>query len=487
MKNRDLAGLIILGALWGASFLLIKVAVPEFGAVALMAVRVVFAAAVLVPLILLRGQHAQILGHWRAIVVMGILHYAIPFSLFAYSMLTLSAGYSSIINASSPLFAGIIAWFWLGERLNASRIAGILVGFIGVVIVVGDKLAVGTGTVVLAVLASLLAAFCYGLAAVLAKKRLSGVDPVVVAGGSMIAAAAVLLPLSFWLWPAAAPSQTAWSMAAILGVVGTAAAFVLYFRLIASIGPSRSITVTFLIPVFAVLFGAVFIDEKLTGAMIAGGLVVALGVALSVGLIDLRELLRKSGVLATRTVGALLLIAAFDDTPPDAHAEEWHVDVPVYVAANSFSYQTASGWDTFATLATSAELEVAKIGRPWVVNLFAEYHYSDELRVNGTTFAGVQGSFIGEFWDASGYWFSSRYPDSASRQTFMTRLRHQLRPGQKMGVEYLAYLDSPGDGELKLGYYGVIGESISVKLLAGAVPADNWQALGRLEFSWRLR
>ena len=484
MKTRDFAGLIILGALWGASFLFIRVAVPEFGAIALMAVRVTLAAVVLVPLVLMRRQFGEVLAHWRAIAAMGILHYAIPFSLFAYSMLTLPAGYSSIINASSPLFAAIVAWYWLGERLNFSRVTGLIVGLIGVVIVVSDKVVVGPAA--LPTLALILAAFCYGLAAVLAKKKLSGVNPVAIAAGSMMAAAAVLLPASFLLWPAVTPSQFAWSMAAVLGIVCTAAAFVLYFRLIAAIGPSRAITVTFLIPVFAVFFGAVFINEQITGAMIGGGLTVVLGTAMSTGLIDIRAFLQRSGAFVARALFVSIAFTLLDDTPPDAHAEEWHVDVPIYAAANTFAFTQDDGWDTFATLATSTELEVAKIGHPWVVNLFAEYHYSDDSRVNGTVFAGLQGSYIGETWDAAGFWFNSRFPGSAGRQTFMTRLRYQLKPGQKFGAEYLAYVDSPGDGELKLGYYGAIGESISMKLLAGAARNDGWQPLARLELSWRL-
>jgi drug/metabolite transporter (DMT)-like permease len=333
MSNRNLIGLITLGMIWGASFLFIRVAVPEFGAVGLMTVRVSLAAAVLMPLLLRRGHIRPVLQRWRAILLMGILHYAIPFSLFAYSMLTLSAGYSSVINASSPLFAGIVAWLWLGERLNASRTTGLVLGMLGVVLLVWDKLATGSGSVALAAAASLLAAFCYGLAAVLAKKKLAELDPIAVAGGSMSAAALVLLPLSFFLWPSTMPSLGAWSMAAILGVVCTAAAFVLYFRLIKAVGPSRAIAVTFLIPVFAVIFGAVFVDEHISASMIGGGLVVALGTALSTGFINLGALTRKTGVFASRVAAVLVILAVLDDTPPDAHANDLQVETRIELIA----------------------------------------------------------------------------------------------------------------------------------------------------------
>ncbi len=337
MNKKNLIGLLTLGMLWGTSFLFIRMAVPEFGAVALMTVRVALAALVLMPLLLLRGQLASVLQHWRAIVLMGVLHYAIPFSLFAYSMLTLSAGYSSIINASSPMFAGLAAWVCLGERLNSSRATGLILGMTGVVMLAWDKLAAGSGSITLAILASLLAAACYGFAAVFAKKNLAKVDPVAVAGGSMAAAALALLPLSFLVWPAITPSLGAWGIAAVLGVVCTAAAFVLYFHLIETIGPSRAITVTFLIPIFAVIFGALFLGEQITTSMVAGGLVVTLGTALSTGLVDLRTLTRKTGALVARGVGVMVVLTVLDDTPPDMHANELHVETSVYGRNSPFS------------------------------------------------------------------------------------------------------------------------------------------------------
>ena len=235
MNYQNFLRLLMLGALWGASFLFIRVAVPEFGAVALMAMRVTFAAMILVPL-LMHKHFPDVVAHWRPIVVMGVLHYAIPFSLFAYAMLTLSAGYTSIINASSPLFAGVVAWVWLGDRLPIGRIAGLVIGIAGVALLVWDQLAVGSGSITLAVAAAVVASFCYGFAAVIAKRYLANVNPVGVAGGSMVAAAILLLPMSYLFWPDVTPSADAWSMVVILGVFCTAAAFVLYFRLIAEIG-----------------------------------------------------------------------------------------------------------------------------------------------------------------------------------------------------------------------------------------------------------
>lgn len=285
MSPRDLTMLISLGVLWGASFLFIRVAAPEFGAIALMAVRVVTATLVLLPLLVMRGNTAEIARHWRPILLVGVVHYALPFCLFAYAMLTLTGSYAAIINASSPLFAGAVAWTWLGERLPAVRIAGLVVGFAGVMILVRDGTTLDIGSAGLAVGAATLASFCYGLAAVLAKKQLAGVSPLAVSAGSMLAASIVLLPLATWHWPAVMPSTTAWLMAVLLGIACTAIAFVLYFRLIVNVGPTKAITVTFLIPVFAVLFGVVFLDEMLSVSMVAGGAVILFGIAMSTGLL----------------------------------------------------------------------------------------------------------------------------------------------------------------------------------------------------------
>ncbi len=295
MQSRDLAGLVTIGAIWGLSFLFIRVAAPEFGAVALIEVRVVLAGLVLVPIALYRGQLAEIRRHWHPIAWIGILHYAIPFTLFAWSMLTLTGGYTSIINACSPLFATIVAWLWLGERVEPGKFIGMVVGLIGVALLVWNSLAFGDGPTVLAILAAFGGAACYGLAAVLARKSLSGVNPTAVSAGSMFAAAILLLPATFWLWPESTPSMDAWSMAAALGILCTALAFVLYFRLIANVGPTQAITVTFLVPVFAVSFGAILIGEAITLSMIVGGLVILCGTSLALGFFDVEVLLRRSG------------------------------------------------------------------------------------------------------------------------------------------------------------------------------------------------
>lgn len=285
MSIRDTVNLLLLAALWGVSFLFIRVAVPEFGAIPLITVRVALASLVLLPIVFARQGFTELRHHWRPIALMGIFHYAVPFSLFAWAMLTLTGGYSAVINASAPLFAGVVSVLWLGERLPATRIAGLVTGFAGVVVLVQGQAGLALDAGVLPTGAAVLASCCYGFAAVLAKRQLANVDPVNVSAGSMLVATVALLPAAIWLWPETTPSMAAWSMAVLLGLACTSLAFVLYFRLIASIGPTRAIAVTFLIPVIAVACGLMFLGEPLTATMLLGGLVVLAGTALSTGLL----------------------------------------------------------------------------------------------------------------------------------------------------------------------------------------------------------
>ena len=186
-----------------------RVAAPEFGAIPLIAVRLALAAMILVPIILARRSMGEVVQHWRPITMMAFLHYALPFSLFAYALLTLTGSFTAIINASSPLFVGVIAWLWTGERLPAIRVIGLLIGFVGVILLVWDKVHLDLDAVGIATAAAVSASFCYGLAAVLAKKHLAGVSALAVATGSMVAGTAMLLPFAVWLWPDTAPSTHA--------------------------------------------------------------------------------------------------------------------------------------------------------------------------------------------------------------------------------------------------------------------------------------
>jgi len=285
MKSSDLGELIALAALWGASFLFMRMGAAEFGPVALSAVRVIGAALFLLPLLKWRGQMDALRRHWRAIFIVGAINSALPFLCFSYAALSISAGLSAIFNAASPLFGALVAWLWLNDKLTRSRVLGLAIGFGGVIWLASDKASFKPGGSGWAIVACLAGAALYGVAANFAKKRLNGVPPMAVAAGSQLSAALVLLvPAVVW-WPHTMPSHGAWIAASLLAVACTGMAYLLYFRLIAHVGPANAIAVTFLIPVFAVLWGWFFLDERITAAMVAGCAVILVGTGLTTGVL----------------------------------------------------------------------------------------------------------------------------------------------------------------------------------------------------------
>ena len=282
-----LAELVALAAIWGGSFLFMRLCGAEFGPAPLAAVRAIGAAALLVPLLAWRGQLADLRRHWRAIAWVGVTNSALPFLCFAWAALAITAGLSSIFNATTPLWGALVAWLWLGDRLNRSRVAGLAFGFLGVLWLAHDKASLKPGehgvSSALAILACLCATLLYGYSASFTKRRLTGVAPLAVAAGSQLSAAIVLVVPALILWPAHAPDGAAWSAALALSLLCTGVAYLLYFRLIAHLGPANAISVTFLIPVFAVVWGGMFLHESLSAAMAAGCAVVVLGTSLATG------------------------------------------------------------------------------------------------------------------------------------------------------------------------------------------------------------
>ncbi|HWS74245.1 MAG TPA: DMT family transporter [Quisquiliibacterium sp.] len=295
MTPRDLRDLLMLAALWGGSFLFMRVAVPELGPVALIELRLLVAALFLLPVLALRGGLGLLARHAVPMTVLGVVNSALPFCLFAYAMLSVTAGFASILNATTPMWGAIVARIWLGERLAPARIAGLAIGFSGIVVLAWGKASFVPGGSGMAIVAAIAAALSYGIAASYARCRLAGVDALAVATGSQAGAALVLAPLALVWWPQEPVSAVAWGSTLVMGVACTGIAYILYFRLIERAGPSRAITVTFLVPVFAVLWGALVLGESLTGQMLAGGLVILLGTALSTGLVEPGRRARADG------------------------------------------------------------------------------------------------------------------------------------------------------------------------------------------------
>ena len=285
------AEFILLAALWGASFLFMRLGTLEFGPLPTAGLRVAIASLALLPVMLSRGLWPQLRQHWKPVMICGLINSAIPFALFSFALLSISTGLSSILNATVPLFGALVAWLWLGDKPGTSRTVGLVIGFIGVALLASGKASFkpdASGAVTaLGILACLLATISYAVAASFTRRYLSGLNSLMVATGSQIGAALGLALPTLLMWPVQAPSLKAWGALLALGILCTAVAYVLFFRLIEQLGPARAITVTFTIPVFAVFYGVTLLGETVTTWMLFCGVIVLCGTALATGLVKL--------------------------------------------------------------------------------------------------------------------------------------------------------------------------------------------------------
>ena len=292
-KKPWLAEFIALSALWGASFLFMRLGAAEFGALPTAGIRVSIAALFLLPLLLSRGLWPEMAKRRAKLFVLGMLNSGIPFASISFALLSISTGLSSLLNATVPLFGALVAWVWLKDRPHGLKIIGLLIGFVGVAMLAWGKASFKPDASGLssgwAVVACLFACLCYGISASFTKRYLGGVPSLVIATGSQIGAAIGLALPTLLLWPAKTPSATAWLALLAVGVLCTGIAYVLYFRLIEKMGAAGSLTVTFLIPVFAVIYGAIFLGESVTPWMLLCGAVILCGTALSIDLLKLRR------------------------------------------------------------------------------------------------------------------------------------------------------------------------------------------------------
>jgi len=300
MSPVDILQIIAMAAVWGGSFLFLRVATPDFGPVPLIAIRVAVSALFLLPVLLVRpAWRAEFRQNAGKLLLLGTINAAIPFPLFAYSTLFVTAGFASIINATAPLFAALVAGVWLRDRITPGAFLGLFVGFGGVVLLVGGLPDASPGAIP-AIGGSLFAAFLYGVSASFVKKHLAGVNAWVTTIGSFGFAAVLLAPLAVLKWPAVNPRGTSWLAVLLLAVVCTAIPNIYYFRLLLRIGPGKAMSVAFLIPVFGILWGALVLGETVSPGMLGGGAVILLGTALVVGMIGNRPGARPAGLPAGR-------------------------------------------------------------------------------------------------------------------------------------------------------------------------------------------
>jgi len=289
MSSADALRLVLLSSLWGLSFIFMRVAAPEFGAIPLVLVRMGVGALLLVPLLLSLRYLRLIWQHKGPLLLLGVMNHVLPFSLLALATTRLEAGFTSLINATTPIFTALLGAAFFATPIQRQQYIGLALALVGVYVLSADRLDFtlgGDGWFIVAVLG---ATFCYGLAGNYSKTRLSHLPSRVLAAGSSAMSALVLLVPSLLLWPSEPVSVLAWGNALALAMLSTTLAFLLYFGLLASAGATATSTVTFLVPVSALLWGYLLLNETLSLQVVAGMVITLAGTAIATGLLRLRS------------------------------------------------------------------------------------------------------------------------------------------------------------------------------------------------------
>ncbi len=284
MHLADFARLIALAAIWGGSFLFMRIISPATGAVVGADLRLFIGAASIVLFLAMRGESMPWRGRTRTFALIGLVNSGVPFILFSYAALWIPASYSAVINALAPLFGALFLWWCDGEALTRRKVVGILLGLSGVILMsrIGPIELDLTATA--GILACTLATVCYGWAGVLIRRHAKKIQPLHSAAGTQLAAGVLIAPLAIGQAVLAPPiALTTWPVIGALlaiGVLCSGVAYMLYFRLMRDLGPTRALTVTYLIPVFGILWASLFLGENITAGMLFGALLVVAGTVL---------------------------------------------------------------------------------------------------------------------------------------------------------------------------------------------------------------
>jgi len=287
MNPADLARMVALAALWGASYLFMRIAVPHLGAAAVVEGRTLAGGAVLAVFIAATGRPLAIARYWRGYAVIGVLGVALPFWLIGTAVKTIDASTAAILNATSPIFSAIVAAVWIRDRLTVEKVAGIALSIAGIAVLVGWTPKPMSATELVACAMCLAACACYGFSSVFTNVHLKEAPSSAISASSCLVAAAAMAPFTPWTGFANPVPSAAWLSVLALGVFCTGVAFILYYRLIAGLGPVRAVMVTLLIPVFGVFWGVALLGEPLTPGRVAGCAIVLAGCALALGLVRL--------------------------------------------------------------------------------------------------------------------------------------------------------------------------------------------------------
>lgn len=277
MRASDTIRLIVLAAIWGGSFIFMRVVAPSLGAIVTADLRVLIAGIALIVYFAVLGFKLDWRTNWKEYAVIGIVNSAIPFTLFSFAAKHIPASYSVILNSTSPFFGAVFSAIWLKDKLTGRKIAAMILGACGVALVTKVGGASFDSMFLWSILACLAAAMCYGLSGVYVKRHASHVKPKAIAGGSQVMAGLALLPLAFAFPPTGEVTLKIAANVIALAILCSAVAYLLYFRLIVDLGPTKALTVTFLMPAFGMLWGIIFLGESITLPMIAGCLLIISG------------------------------------------------------------------------------------------------------------------------------------------------------------------------------------------------------------------
>jgi drug/metabolite transporter (DMT)-like permease len=284
MRPKDLGALMLLGALWGGSFLFIRVAVPALGPFVLMELRVGLAVVALTLYAVAVGRLSKLRARWREYLIIGTVNTAIPFSLIAAAEIYLTASLAAILNSTTVLFTALVAAVWIGDPLTMRKVVGVVLGIVGVAVLVGWDPIELSGVILLSVGAMLAASLSYALGAVYIKRTFKGIPPLSMSLGQLTGGAIILLPLAAASLPGERPSAAVTLCVLGLALLSTAVAYLLYFRLIENVGPTSTVTVTLLVPLFGLLFGVLLLDEPFGWGTLAGLAIILSSVTLITGI-----------------------------------------------------------------------------------------------------------------------------------------------------------------------------------------------------------
>ena len=267
--------LTVLGALWGSAFMFIKVATPEFGPIALVNTRLIIASFIFLPILLQKKYIHLLKPIWKQVLVLAILNNAIPFTLFSFASFGADSNILAILNATTAFNTMIIAYIWIGENVSVKQLFGLLLGFIGIFILVNPQ---NSETTLISSMSALLASFFYSYSTVYIQRQSVNDNKMVLIGWSIIFSAVIMLPVTIFYLPETIPSISAIGSAVWLGAISTGIGFLGYVRLIDKIGAVKTSTVAYFLPVFGIIWGAVFLDEIISSTIIIGCLIVLIGI-----------------------------------------------------------------------------------------------------------------------------------------------------------------------------------------------------------------